>query len=398
MSWLNALRLKYFIATRSVGFSADYMERLYTIYLNHSKVIHWRRGFPVYSLTTPAAYSKPQANFMARQVYRGIQNRNLPNMMSFAINDVCNAFCKHCSFFGGVEDRKRTTLNHEESVSLIAQAQELGVSVINFVGGEPLLRADLPELISAVDKDLSTTVLFTNGLLLEEKLEQLRMTGLDGIFVSIEYADAAKHDEHRGRPGLFDKAIAGIKKAKSMGFSVGFSACITPESYRDGELGRIIELGKKVGVHEVLVFDALPTGRYTFREDLIDNPDWVENLIHEVSRYNRDASYPGVFAFPYAASHRSVGCSCGTSYFYASPYGDIMSCDFNHTGFGNLREKPLYKIWDHMTTLKEFSSAKWGGCKIKSSDARASGLVNASVVQESPLKEDDGCCGGGCGR
>jgi MoaA/NifB/PqqE/SkfB family radical SAM enzyme len=75
-------------------------------------------------------------------------------------------------------------------------------------------------------------------------------------------------------------------------------------------------------------------------------------------------------------SHRSVGCSCGTSYFYVSPYGDVMSCDFNHAQFGNVLERPLYEIWDELTSTPEFHSAKWGGCKIKDSRLRASDRVS----------------------
>ena len=40
------------------------------------------------------------------------------------------------------------------------EAQELGVSMINFVGGEPLLREDLPEIINCVDKTTSSTGFF----------------------------------------------------------------------------------------------------------------------------------------------------------------------------------------------------------------------------------------------
>lgn len=71
-----------------MGFSTAFTERLYKIYLNHSKVIHYRDGHPVYSLSTPALYSKPAANMFARTLYRGIQNRNMPNLMSFAVTDV----------------------------------------------------------------------------------------------------------------------------------------------------------------------------------------------------------------------------------------------------------------------------------------------------------------------
>ncbi len=376
------LRLKWFMATRGLDYAADFNEILYRIYLNHQKIIHYRDGRPVYSLSTPALYSKPAANFLSRTLYRTIQNRNLPNLMSLAVNDACDAGCEHCSFFAGVEEKERAILSLDEARGVIADGQDLGVSVINFVGGEPLLREDLPELIRAVDKDLSTTVLFTNGSQLEARAPELRRAGLDSVYMSIDASDEGRHDAFRRAPGLFEKALRGVETAVRAGFSTGFSVTMTPESWRQGELGKIIEVAREAGVHEVLVFDALPTGRYKDREDLVDNGEWVEEMMRSVEGFNRDRDYPGIVFFAYMTSYRSVGCSCGTSYFYVSPYGDIMSCDFNHAKFGNALEEPLWKIWERLSTSPGFCQAKWGGCKIKDSESRKMQQVAAGPGDE----------------
>lgn len=367
---LSRLRLRWLLARNSLRSGVDFVDIVYRIYLNHNKIIHFRRGNPVYSLMTPALFTKPAANFVARTLYRTIQNRNMPNLMSIAVNDICNAACEHCSFFSAVEEKGRATLTLQQISKSIADAQDLGVSVINFVGGEPLLRKDFAQIVGAVDKDRSTTLLFTNGWALEEHAKELRQAGLDSVYVSIDAADPQRHDTFRGTPGLHQRALQGIQRARSLGFSTGFSATMTPEAWQSGELQKIIELAKDVGVHEVFVFDAMPTGRYKTRTDLVDNHGWLEDMIQSAVPYNRDARYPGVTFLAYMSSHRSVGCSCGTSYFYLSPYGDMMSCDFNHAKFGNVLEEPLWKIWDRLSTLSEFSQAKWGGCKIKDTESR----------------------------
>lgn len=378
-NFLNKLKLQFFLATKTLNYTNNYIEQLYKIYLNHNKVIHYRDGYPVYSLSTPALYSKPAANFFARTFYRTIQNKNLPNMFSFALGDTCNVACKHCSFFTGVDDKRKKVLTLDESQKVIRDAQELGVSVINFVGGEPLLRKDFPEILKSVDKSLSTTLMFTNGFFLKDRAQELKKAGLDSVYVSIDASEPIKHDLFRGKKGLFEKAIAGIKKAKDVGLSVGFSCSITPESFQDGELDKLVKLAKEVGVHEVLIFDTMPTGRFKNRKDLIDNPEWVEEMIEASKKYNTDTKYPGVILWAYATSHRSVGCSCGTSYFYISPYGDVMSCDFNHTIFGNIKKEPLYKIWDRLSSMKDFHEAKWGGCKIKDSRFRIKSTISTSA-------------------
>lgn len=366
----TALRLRWFLATKALHYSTDFVETLYRIYLNHSKIIHFRDGYPVYSLSTPALFSKPAANFIARTLYRTIQNRNLPNLMSLAVNDVCNAGCTFCSFFDGVDHPERSPLSLPQMQRVIREAQDLGVSIINFVGGEPLLRPDLPDIIRSVDKTLSTTVLFTNGWALGNRAAELRQAGLDSVYVSLDAATAAEHDQIRQRPGLFQRALEGIAAAKKLGFSVGISATLDPKRYGAGQLEAIVELGKAIGVHEVLVFDTLPTGRSNQNHDLVDNPHWVDEMMQRALPYNQDAAYPGVVFFAHFTSHKSVGCSCGTSYFYLSPYGEMMSCDFNHYGFGNVTEEPLWKVWERLTSQAEFCRAKWGGCKIKDSAFR----------------------------
>lgn len=365
--WLDRLRLKWFIATRALDFTSGFTDQLYRIYLNHSKIIHFRDGHPVYSLSTPSLYSKPAANMLARTLYRGIQNKNMPNLMSFAVTDVCNARCGHCSFYEAIDDPSRPVMTLKECRNAITQAQDLGVSIINFVGGEPLKRPEILEIIRSVDKSLSATSLFTNGWALEAMAADLRRAGLDGVYLSLDSSDPKEHDRIRKLDGLYDRGLRGVRAALKTGMSVGLSMCLTPEAFAAGEFERMMELARKLGVHEVVVFDAMPSGRYKDREDLIDNDPWKEELITRSRRYNDDASYPGVLIHAYSVSHRSVGCSCGTSYFYLTPYGDITSCDFNHRGFGNLLEEPLYQIWDRMTSHPAYAEAKWGGCKVKDS-------------------------------
>lgn len=377
------LRLRWFLITRALGFSTALTECLYKIYLNHSKVIHYRDGHPVFSLSTPALYSKPAAAMLARTLYRGIQNKNVPNLMSFAVTDVCNAYCGHCSFYGEVDDKTRQVLTLEECRKLIRDAQELGVSIINLVGGEPLERPELLDILRAVDKEQSATSLFTNGWRLAELARPLRQSGLDGVSVSLDSDGAAAHDRNRQVPGLFDRALRGLDAALDSGMSVGIATVLTPESFADGLFERMVELTRRRGAHELTVFDAMPAGRYRDRADLRDNGDWLEDLIRRSEPYNRDPRYPGILIHAYTVSHRSVGCSCGTSYFYMTPYGDMSSCDFNHRGFGNVRDEPLYVLWERMTSNAAYREAKWGGCKVKSSKfmARLTDPADAACMQ-----------------
>ncbi len=108
-------------------------------------------------------------------------------------------------------------VSHPNVFNLSIALQAPNSSIINLVGGEPLMRQDLTEIISSVNKDLSTVILFTNGWFLEEKASELKKAGLDGVYISIDSSIENEHDRLRQRKGLFRKALAGLKKAKKIG-------------------------------------------------------------------------------------------------------------------------------------------------------------------------------------
>jgi len=337
----------------------------YRLYLGHSKIIGTIDGYNAYSLSTPPFLSKASANYLSRILNKAIQNRPLPDSMSLAITAHCNAKCEHCSFMGCYPQPPTTQLSLSEIKNVIAQAQSLGVSMINLVGGEPLLRQDLPEIISSINKDLSSTVLYTNGYFLEEAAADLKKSGLNGVYVSLDYPEAKRHDAFRKINGLFQKALAGLKAAQKAKLLTGLSICLGKKEFEQGHFDEMVKLSKELGVNEIIVFDFTPAGNYKNRLDLIGERDWIDSLIAKADEYNSKSGTPGILVYSRFASHLGLGCAGGVRYFYVSPFGDIFPCDFNHVSFGNIRKTELYKIWDKMSGNPEFRKSKWGGCRLK---------------------------------
>ncbi|MDR1560181.1 MAG: radical SAM protein [Clostridiales bacterium] len=338
----------------------------YERYIGHHKVIRYTSdGLPVYTISQPPLLSSPYANSQITNMFRGLQNRPLPYLASIAITDKCNANCEHCSFFTSLDDPSKEPLSLDEMKNLIRQAQDLGVSVFDFVGGEPLMHPHWREIFESVDKRKSHIFLFTNGWFLAESAQGLRAAGVGGVYVSLDASQADEHDRKRGVAGLFARALDGIAAAKKADLTVGISCCIDEEAFDGGELDNIIELGRRLGVHEVMVFDAIPVGRFRDRDDLRGQKTWVEELVDHVRHYNQDESYPGIMIYSYSSSYLSLGCPGGTSYFYVSPYGEVCPCDFHHHKFGNVREEKLAMIWDKMSRQMGSRGSSWSGCWAK---------------------------------
>ncbi len=86
-----------------------------------------------------------------------------------------------------------------------------GSLLISLAGGEPLLRDDIVEIVRVIGQ-WHFPFITTNGYLVDEKLARnLFSAGLWGVSVSIDYADAERHDRARGMKGAYEQAVQALK-------------------------------------------------------------------------------------------------------------------------------------------------------------------------------------------
>lgn len=82
-------------------------------------------------------------------------------------------------------DRELTT---DEWKTILDKAWQAGIPHVTFTGGEPTLRADLPELIAYAEKIGQVCGLFTDGLKLADKnyLDTILQAGLDHVLMILQ--------------------------------------------------------------------------------------------------------------------------------------------------------------------------------------------------------------------
>jgi len=130
------------------------------------------------------------------------------------------------------KDGEMTT---EEIKKIVDQLVALKITTISVTGGEPLLRKDCGEIISYIKKQGCIAALATNGWFLKERLESGDLKDLEYVMVSIDSVDPARHDKYRGVKGSWERAVAGIKAARSRHLSPIISSVITPENFHEME-------------------------------------------------------------------------------------------------------------------------------------------------------------------
>jgi MoaA/NifB/PqqE/SkfB family radical SAM enzyme len=98
----------------------------------------------------------------------------------------CNLACVYCNEFDDVSP----PVPAGEMLRRIDLLAALGVSVITFSGGEPMLHPDLDPLIARVRRHGRMATLITNGLLLSpDRIRRLNAAGLDYLQISIDNAE-----------------------------------------------------------------------------------------------------------------------------------------------------------------------------------------------------------------
>ena len=132
----------------------------------------------------------------------------------------CNFGCIYCHDEGlGPVARPRSP--HAEEMSpteverIVRVAREFEIRSVKFTGGEPLVRADMEEIVDCTVRHVDDVSLTTNGSLLASRAEALRNAGLKRVNVSVDSLDPAAFREIRR--GALAPVLRGIEKALHVG-------------------------------------------------------------------------------------------------------------------------------------------------------------------------------------
>lgn len=135
-----------------------------------------------------------------------------------------------------------------ELTRIVRAFRALGVEKVRLTGGEPLLRADVPELIRTLKRDLQIrdVALTTNGWLLEKLAPALRAAGLDRLNVSVDSLDDATAGRLNGLGFKVGRVLRGIDAAAALGLPVKIN-CVVQRGVNDTELPALCEYFRERG-------------------------------------------------------------------------------------------------------------------------------------------------------
>ncbi len=139
--------------------------------------------------------------------------------LRISVTDRCNIRCFYCMPEKVRFLPRSEILTYEEIERLVRVVTEMGVNKLRVTGGEPLVRAELPRLIEmlAAVPGIRDIALTTNGILLAEQAQALKVAGLRRINISLDGLSEETFRRISRRDGL-DRVLDGIFAAQRTGF------------------------------------------------------------------------------------------------------------------------------------------------------------------------------------
>jgi hopanoid biosynthesis associated radical SAM protein HpnH len=165
-------------------------------------------------MPVPLRQSIKVGTYLAKQKLAG--RDKFPLIVELEPLFACNLACNGCGKIQHPTEILRQRLSVEQAVAAV---EECRAPMVSIAGGEPLLHPQIVEMTEALLDKGRFVYLCTNALLLERRLEKFTPHPRFAWVVHIDGL-RERHDESVSREGTFDKAVAAIKKAKELGFTV----------------------------------------------------------------------------------------------------------------------------------------------------------------------------------
>ncbi len=278
-----------------------------------------------------------------------------PLAVSLEVTHRCIARCIMCNIWRIPEDTPMLTA--EDWLALLSRDLFRELVELDITGGEPFLRTDLDELLTAVCEltkrhlqSLRSIAVTTNGFLTHRVLDQCRSiltaaqsAGLDLVMVCAMDAVDQVHDHIRNYPGGWrkvDQTIQGLKQLR-LEFSnliIGIKTTILPLNV--GQLDAIARYAEENNLFTIISPCIITRGRYLNQDreqDLAFTPRQIKEMLRFFCKTESRWSYHEQCLVRYLRSGRMrKPCSCGFNYFFIRSQGALLPCPIIDASPGNV--------------------------------------------------------------
>jgi hopanoid biosynthesis associated radical SAM protein HpnH len=160
----------------------------------------------------------------------------------------CNLACAGC----GKIDYPKEILQKRVSVEdALAAVDECGAPVVSIPGGEPLIHKGMPQIVAGIVARKKFVYLCTNAILLEKHIGEYSPSPYLTFSIHLD-GNQERHDESVCQEGVYDKAVAAIRLARSKGFRVTVNCTLFTGEDPDG-VAEFFDTAMGLGIEGITV-------------------------------------------------------------------------------------------------------------------------------------------------
>jgi MoaA/NifB/PqqE/SkfB family radical SAM enzyme len=266
--------------------------------------------------------SLPVVQLLGRRITR----RKSPFQVTFSLTNRCNFRCAYCH----IPLQERAEMTTDEWRAAIDEFADAGMGRASFMGGEPLLRRDVPELVEHVKRRGVHASLNTNGWLVPQYIDALAR--LDLVCLTLD-GPPEVHDAQR-HPGSYARVLEALELLRGRGTKTVTMTVLTSTSI--DTVDHVLEVARRFGAQAFfqLEHDAAMDAGLPIAPDL--SRDRVAQLTHKLAARKREGWPVGnSLAILEAQRDRRVlggcdACYAGTYFAYVFSDGTVSHCLFTH--------------------------------------------------------------------
>jgi MoaA/NifB/PqqE/SkfB family radical SAM enzyme len=277
----------------------------------------------------------------------------------------CNFRCKICDFWH--EQYRRTPkLSLDDMRVIVEKLRPAAPLIVSIGGGEPMIHRDLNNIIHLLAQEHFPVMICNGWYMTPEKARAMFKAGLSECSISLDYADAKKHDEQRGMPGAYDRAINALEMLQGNRTHrlqrVHMISVVMEDNLDDIE--PLIQLAKEIGVTFLVTLYSNGRGEKPPRSS---QEDVSRHLLDLHKRYKHFVAIRGYLAqFTQAQNEGVSPCFAGKNLFNIDCQGNVTRCiDRLDLAAGNILRDDFSTIRQNL--LKQFEttdcSACWTSCR-----------------------------------
>jgi MoaA/NifB/PqqE/SkfB family radical SAM enzyme len=191
-----------------------------------------------------------------RLVYGRLTGTVFPWYVNYVITNKCNLRCPYC--YIEINDQTKKDPPLDEVKSTLESLYKMGTRYVCLIGGEPLVRKDLPEIVTFIRKNLKGMLITisTNGVLMDRHIDTLAQ--VNTLTVSLE-GDRESHDSDRFNEkghGSYDQIVKNLHLLKRNNFKhFSIQTTVSTNTYNSWE--HVVSLAKELDC-SVLITEVAP--------------------------------------------------------------------------------------------------------------------------------------------